>query len=90
MARLDDTQDAMTFITALRKASLDDPHSCLPDAIHRLRHPPRELPDTTNPDLIQSLKYYFADTTIKAYDAIHDATIERHPEDDIYIHYRIQ
>ncbi|KAG1901531.1 uncharacterized protein F5891DRAFT_1187391 [Suillus fuscotomentosus] len=91
MARLNDAQDAMAFITALRKASFDDPHSCLPDnAIHRLRHPPRELPDATNPDLIQSLKYYFADTTIKAYNAIHGATMEQHPEDDIYTHYRIQ
>ncbi|KAG2741596.1 hypothetical protein P692DRAFT_201842245 [Suillus brevipes Sb2] len=78
MARLDDAQDATTFITALRKASLDDPHSCLPDdAIHRLRHPPRELPDTTNPDHIQSLKYYFADTTIKAYNAIPVAELSR-------------
>ncbi|KAG1843971.1 hypothetical protein F4604DRAFT_1937845 [Suillus subluteus] len=41
MARLDDAQDAMAFITALRKASLDDTHSHLPDdAIYRLQHPP--------------------------------------------------
>ncbi|KAG0695748.1 hypothetical protein DFH29DRAFT_984874 [Suillus ampliporus] len=56
MARLDDAQDAMAFITALHKAFLDDPHSHLPDnAIYRLQHPPQELPDATNPDFIQLL-----------------------------------
>lgn len=37
MAHLEDAQDLMSFITALRKASLDDAHSKLPpDALDRL------------------------------------------------------
>ncbi|KAG1762379.1 hypothetical protein EV702DRAFT_1163929, partial [Suillus placidus] len=84
MARLEDAQDSMSFITALRKASLDDAHSKLPpDALDRLRNPPRELPDISDPDLILSLKYYFANTTIASYNLIREATIERHPEDDV-------
>ncbi|KAG2366138.1 hypothetical protein BDR07DRAFT_1607097 [Suillus spraguei] len=77
MAHLEDAQDSMSFITALRKASLDDTHSKLPpDALDRLRNPPRELPDISDPDLILSLKYYFANTTITAYNLIREATIE--------------
>lgn len=91
MAQLEDIQDAMAFITALRKANLDDPYSRLPaDAVERLRNPPRQLPDITDPDLIISLKFYFANTTVKAYNTIRDATIERHPDDDIYSHHRIK
>jgi len=91
MARLEDIRDALAFITALRKASLDDSFSRLPvDALQRLRNPPHELPDTTDPDLILSLKFYFANTTIKAYNTIRDATMERHPDDDIYSHHRIK
>ncbi|KAG1730041.1 hypothetical protein EDD22DRAFT_960786 [Suillus occidentalis] len=41
MAQLEDTQDAMLFITALCKVSLDDPHSHLPEeALARLHNPP--------------------------------------------------
>jgi hypothetical protein len=59
MARLEDAQDSMSFITALRKASLDDAYSKLPpDALDRLRNPPRQLLDISDPDLILSLKYY--------------------------------
>ncbi|KAG1863229.1 hypothetical protein DFJ58DRAFT_839199 [Suillus subalutaceus] len=55
MAQLGDTQDAMSFITALRKASLDDPHSRLPEeALARLRNPPHQLPDNTTPDDINT------------------------------------
>lgn len=91
MARLGDAQHAMTFINALRQASLDDIHSQLsPDALDRLRNPPRALPDTTDPDLIQSLKFYFADTTIKQYNSIRDASMERYPDDDIYTYYRVK
>ncbi|KAG2337297.1 hypothetical protein BDR05DRAFT_978559 [Suillus weaverae] len=88
MAHLKDAQDALSFITALQKASLDDPCTHLPpDAIDRLRNPPHELPDTTDPDLILSLKYYFADLTVNAYNLICEATMQRHPKDDIYSHY---
>jgi hypothetical protein len=91
MAQLEDAQHAMAFINALRKASLDDVHSQLPpEAIDRIRNPPRELPDTTDPDLLLSLKYYFADMTIKAYNTVRDATMERHPEDDIYSYYSVK
>jgi len=91
MAQLEDTQHAMAFINALRKASLDDVHSKLPpEAIDRIRNPLRELPDTTDPDLLLSLKYYFANMMIKAYNTVHDATMERHPEDDIYSYYSVK
>ncbi|KAG2340482.1 hypothetical protein BDR05DRAFT_977324 [Suillus weaverae] len=91
MAQLEDIQDAMAFITALRKASLDDSYSHLPvDAVERLCNPPRQLPDITDPNLIISLKFYFANTTVKAYNTICDATMERHPDDDIYSHHRIK
>jgi hypothetical protein len=91
MAQLEDAQHAMAFISALRKASLDDVHSQLPpEAIDRIRNPLRELPDTTDPDLLLSLKYYFADMTIKAYNTVRDATMERHPEDDIYSYYSVK
>jgi hypothetical protein len=74
MARLEDAQDSMSFITALQKASLDDAHSKLPpDALDRLRNPPRELPNISDPDLILSLKYYFANTTITSYNLTHEA-----------------
>ncbi|KAG1739953.1 uncharacterized protein EDB91DRAFT_1053696, partial [Suillus paluster] len=91
MAQISDAQHAMTFISALRKASHDDIHSQLSqDTLDRLRNPPCTLPNTTDPDLILSLKYYFADTTIKAYNAIREATLERHPNDDIYSHYCVK
>lgn len=83
IASLSDAQNAMEFITAFRKESLDDRYSKL-----RLRSPLRELPHTTNPDLILSLKYYLANTTVNAYNAIRDATMERHPEDYVYSYYR--
>ncbi|KAG2343765.1 hypothetical protein BDR05DRAFT_975794 [Suillus weaverae] len=68
MAQLEDAQDAMSFITALCKASLDDPHSHLPEeALARLRNPPHQLPGSTDLDLILSLKYYFANLTVNAY-----------------------
>ncbi|KAG1869606.1 hypothetical protein F4604DRAFT_1682152 [Suillus subluteus] len=37
-----------------------------------------------------SLKLFFADTTIKAYDLIRTAISERHSDDDVYSHYRVQ
>jgi hypothetical protein len=77
MACLQDAQDAMTFITALHKASLDDSFARLPpEALNRLWNPPRALPDITDPDLLMSLKLFFADTTIKAYDLICAAITE--------------
>jgi hypothetical protein len=60
------------------------------DAVERLRNPPHQFPDITDPDLILSLKFYFANTTVKAYNTIRDATMERHPDDDIYSHHRIK
>jgi hypothetical protein len=91
MAQLEDAQDAMSFITVLCEASLDDPHSHLPEeALARLCNPPHQLPDSTDPDLILSLKYYFANLTVNAYNLVCDATMEHHPEDDIYSHYRIK
>jgi hypothetical protein len=91
MTCLEDAQDALSFITALQKASLDDPCTHLPpDAIDHLCNPPHELPDTTDPDLILSLKYYFADLTVNAYNLIHEATIQHHPKDDIYSHYHMK
>ncbi|KAG2094208.1 uncharacterized protein F5147DRAFT_585157, partial [Suillus discolor] len=91
MARPGDAQDVMAFINALRQSSLDDIHSQLsPDTLDRLRNPPHALPDTTDPNLIQSLKIYFADTTIKQYNSIRDATIERYPDDDIYSYYCVK
>ncbi|KAG1750835.1 hypothetical protein EDB19DRAFT_2022332 [Suillus lakei] len=62
LSHLEDAQDAMFFITALRKASLDDAHLWLPtDVLDRLRNPPHELPDTSDPDLILSLKLQLND-----------------------------
>jgi hypothetical protein len=91
MARLRDAQDVMAFINALQQSSLDDIHSQLsPDALDRLQNPPCALPDTTDPDLIQSLKFYFADMTIKQYNSIHDATIEQYPNDNIYSYYCVK
>ncbi|KAG1765063.1 hypothetical protein EV702DRAFT_1204714 [Suillus placidus] len=91
MAQLEDAQDAMSFITALCKASLDDPHSCLPEEVlARLHNPPHQLPDSTDPDLILLLKDYFANLTVNAYNLVRDATMEHHPEDDIYSHYCIK
>ncbi|KAG1882125.1 hypothetical protein F4604DRAFT_1879554 [Suillus subluteus] len=70
MAHLQDAQDAMAFITALRKASLDDSFA--------------------HPDLLMSLKLFFPDTTIKAYNLIHAAISERHPDDDVYSYYHVK
>jgi hypothetical protein len=44
----------------------------------------------SDPDLILSLKYYFANTTVAAYNLICEATIEQHPEDDVYSHYWVK
>jgi hypothetical protein len=91
MARLQDAQDAMAFITALCKASLDDSFARLPpEALDCLQNPPQALLDVTDPDLLMSLKLFFADTTIKAYDLIRAAITERHPDDDIYSYYRVK
>ncbi|KAG1724978.1 hypothetical protein EDB19DRAFT_1644262 [Suillus lakei] len=91
MARLQDAQDAMAFITALHKASLDDPHVHLPaEALDQLRNPLRTLPDAMDPDLTLSLKYYFANLTVNAYNLVRDATMECHPEDDILSHYCVK
>ncbi|KAG1742867.1 hypothetical protein EDB19DRAFT_1578104, partial [Suillus lakei] len=43
-----------------------------------------------DPDLILSLKYWFANTTITAYNHIHEAIINQHPKDDTYNHYCIK
>ncbi|KAG2106604.1 uncharacterized protein F5147DRAFT_837832 [Suillus discolor] len=88
-------QDTRPGATSLHGATgrysrCDGIHHCF--AKSKLRNPLRELPDsdTTDPDLILSLKFYFANTTIKAYNTIRDATMERHPDDDIYSHHRIK
>ncbi|KAG1730372.1 uncharacterized protein EDB91DRAFT_1252639 [Suillus paluster] len=58
---LQDAQDAMAFITALRKALLNDTFARLPpEALNRLQNPPHALPDITDPDLLLSLKLFFA------------------------------
>lgn len=91
MECLQDAQDAMAFIIALCKASLNDSHVHLPaEALDQLQNPPHTLPDAMDPDLTLSLKYYFANLIVNAYNLVHDATMECHPKDDIFSHYCIK
>jgi hypothetical protein len=91
LARLDDIKDAMIFIEALRSATLDNGLiSFDPDALERLRNPPREVLSIDDPDVLLSLKLFLADTTEAAYNSIRNAIMERFPDSEVLSYYQVR
>src|ERR1700692_4349096 len=91
LARLDDIKDAMIFIEALRSATLDNGLiSFDPDALERLRNPPREVLSIDDPDVLLSLKLFLADTTEAAYSSIRNAIMERFPDSEVLSYYQVR
>lgn len=86
VAKLDHIKQAMEFILALEKASLDDRFSKLgPEALWRLRNPPTCPANITTPDLRLGLDLFLStiNSSQQTYTDTRKAILRRHPDDDI-------
>jgi hypothetical protein len=91
IARLDDIKIAMSFITALEGASLDDAASALSaEALDHIRNPPSRPATITNPNDRFSIELYMAtgNASEQTYNTIREAYLRRHPEADLLTHHR--
>jgi hypothetical protein len=82
-ATLDDLKIALSFITLIRSAMLEN-GSIDPDTIDRLRNPEQGPPDVDDPDLILAIKIYLATTKASddVYKDVGEAISERFAEWD--------
>lgn len=87
IARVDDLKVALTFIDAVKKASLDN-GDLDTETVERLRNPPQELLDVSDPDLRFSLDLFIATTTASqdTYNSARSACLRRHPDDNVLTH----
>ncbi|KAJ7437485.1 hypothetical protein B0H11DRAFT_1635924, partial [Mycena galericulata] len=89
---LEDLNITMEFIRGLREAKISD-EDLGEEAMHRLKNPPTYPVDISDdPDLLHSLRIFFATTTAanQTYTDCAAAALEHHPEDDILSHAEIK
>ncbi|KAJ6611698.1 hypothetical protein B0H10DRAFT_1808959, partial [Mycena sp. CBHHK59/15] len=81
---IEDLQIALDFIEAIKNASLDN-GDLDPETLARLRHPPEEILDLSDPALRYSLDLFLATThaSKKAYTDSRTAYLRRHPDNEV-------
>jgi hypothetical protein len=90
---IDDLKLTMSFIRALRQATLDDPGMKLDaKALERLRNPPREPLDVNNSEFLFSLKNFLhlTNSAEKTYDNIRATYLEHHPDKNMLSYYQVE
>jgi hypothetical protein len=83
LAQLGQLKSSLEFIRALESASLDDPDVGLdPESLERLRNPPQEPVDVSNPDLHLSIDLFLAvsNSSEETYTSVREAVLRRFPD----------
>jgi hypothetical protein len=86
LVQLDDIKKTMEFIRALQTASLDDEATRLDsECLDRLRNPPQESIDISDPDLRLALDNYLAvgNASQETYNAVRTAILRCYPENKL-------
>ena len=92
LAQLADIKIAMSFIAAVKNASLDDNVPGLStDALNNLRNPPRQIPTLSADDRL-SLELFLAigNASDQTYDLVRTVYLRRHPDSAILSLYRVK
>jgi hypothetical protein len=93
LAETDDIKLALSFITLLQNASLEDDGMRLdPDVYDRLLHPPQEELDLDDPDLRLALDLFLAigNSSQETYTSVRKAIRRRYPEEDVLTYDQIK
>jgi hypothetical protein len=93
LAETDDIKLALSFITLLQNASLEDDGMRLdPDVYDRLLHPPQEELDLHDPDLRLALDLFLAvgNSSQETYISVRKAIRRRYPEEDVLTYDQIK
>ncbi|KIM71552.1 hypothetical protein PILCRDRAFT_40162, partial [Piloderma croceum F 1598] len=79
--RIADLHIALSFIDALKSASLDD-ENLDAEVLERLRHPLQELVDDIDPDLRLSIDLFLStsNSSQQSYTSAQEAILRRHPQ----------
>jgi len=86
-----DLHIALSFIDALKSASLDDENLDV-EVLERLHHPLQELVDDIDPDLRLSIDLFLStsNSSQQSYTSAQEAILRRHPQDEILSYARIK
>ena len=92
LIRLEDHRLTADFIKLLRSASLDDPVNGLsaePEALERLRSPPRDQPvDSIDDDTRMAIDLYLGNPSDATYEINRAAILRRYPDSSLPSYYR--
>jgi hypothetical protein len=92
LAQLDDLKLSMNFVRFLQNASLDDREILDEETVGRIRNPPEELPDISDPDLRLSLDLFLSvsNSSQETYNSVKKAILRRFPDIKMLSHEQVK